>query len=78
MDLNQHIFDQDKNHFYDVDGFGHLSQTARYYISESLYHGAEVPALKGNGKRKLEKHRLEIGYSWLLILHSGTLPAASI
>ncbi|MEA3350459.1 MAG: type I glutamate--ammonia ligase [Chloroflexota bacterium] len=45
MHFHQHIFDQKKNLFYDADGYGHISQTARYYIGGLLHHGAAVLAL---------------------------------
>ncbi len=45
MHFHQHLFKQDENLFYDADGYGHLSQTARYYIGGLLYHGAAVLAL---------------------------------
>lgn len=45
LHFHQHIFDRDKNLFYDEGGYGHLSQIARYYIGGLLYHGAAVLAL---------------------------------
>jgi glutamine synthetase len=45
LHFHQNIFDRNLNLFYDADGYGHLSQTARYYIGGLLYHGAAVLAL---------------------------------
>jgi glutamine synthetase len=45
LHFHQNIFDRNMNLFYDADGYGHLSQTARYYIGGLLYHGAAVLAL---------------------------------
>ena len=45
MHFHQHLFNQNKNLFYDKDGYGYLSETARYYIGGLLHHGAAVLAL---------------------------------
>ena len=45
MHFHQQVFNQDQNLFFDADGYGHLSQTARYYIGGLLYHGPAVLAL---------------------------------
>lgn len=42
MHFHQHIFDEDTNLFYDKDGYGYLSETARYYIGGLLHHGAAL------------------------------------
>jgi glutamine synthetase len=44
LHFHQQVFDGVKNIFYDPSGYGHLSQTARYYIGGLLYHGAAVLA----------------------------------
>ncbi len=44
MHFHQHLFKQDKNVFYDPQGYGALSQTALYYIGGLLAHGAAVLA----------------------------------
>lgn len=45
MHFHQHVFKAGENLFYDPDGYGHLSQVARYYIGGLLHHGAAVLAL---------------------------------
>ena len=60
MHFHQQIFDQDKNLFYEEDGYGHLSQTARYYIGGLLYHGAAVLALTNSSTNSYR--RLVPGY----------------
>jgi glutamine synthetase len=45
LHFHQHILDHEKNLFYDEEGYGHLSQIARYYIGGLLYHAAAVLAL---------------------------------
>ncbi|MGD8587058.1 MAG: glutamine synthetase beta-grasp domain-containing protein, partial [Chloroflexota bacterium] len=45
MHFHQQLFDHDQNLFYSDEGYGHLSQTARYYIGGLLYHGPAVLAL---------------------------------
>jgi glutamine synthetase len=44
MHFHQHLFKQGVNVFYDADGYGHLSDTALYYIGGLLYHGPAVLA----------------------------------
>src|SRR5512143_968945 len=44
MHFHQHIFKNKQNVFYDESGYGHLSQTALYYIGGLLCHGAAVLA----------------------------------
>ncbi|MBS1249978.1 MAG: Glutamine synthetase [Chloroflexi bacterium] len=45
MHFHQHIFMGDENLFYDPEGYGKLSQTARFYIGGMLSHGAALLAL---------------------------------
>ncbi|MBT7071262.1 MAG: type I glutamate--ammonia ligase [Anaerolineae bacterium] len=45
MHVHQHLFEGDTNLFYDPNGYGYLSDTARYYLGGLLYHGAAVLAL---------------------------------
>jgi glutamine synthetase len=45
MHFHQQLFTDGVNLFYDPDGYGHLSQTARYYIGGLLTHGAALLAL---------------------------------
>jgi glutamine synthetase len=42
MHFHQHLFKSDQNVFYDVEGYGLLSQTALHYVGGLLLHG---PAL---------------------------------
>ena len=44
MHFHQHLFKQGVNVFYDEHGYGHLSQTALYYIGGLLAHGPAVLA----------------------------------
>jgi glutamine synthetase len=44
MHFHQHLFLEGNNLFYDPEGYGKLSQLARYYIGGLLHHG---PALLG-------------------------------
>lgn len=44
MHFHQHLFLDNRNVFYDPDGYGCMSQTAQYYIGGLLTHG---PALLG-------------------------------
>ncbi len=44
MHFHQHLFRDGVNLFYDPDGYGCLSQTARYYIGGMLVHGAALLA----------------------------------
>jgi glutamine synthetase len=44
MHFHQHLFKEDRNMFYDPNGYGCMSQTALYYIGGLLKHG---PALLG-------------------------------
>lgn len=44
MHFHQHLFKQGVNVFYDADGYGHLSDTALYYIGGLLHHGPAVLA----------------------------------
>ncbi len=45
MHFHQHLFKKGRNVFYDADGYGCLSQTARHYIGGLLSHGAALLAL---------------------------------
>lgn len=45
MHFHQQLFKAGENVFYDPDGYGCLSQTARYYIGGLLTHGAALLAL---------------------------------
>jgi glutamine synthetase len=45
MHFHQHLLEQGENLFYDADGYGYLSETARYYIGGLLHHGPAVLAL---------------------------------
>jgi glutamine synthetase len=45
MHFHQHLFKQERNVFYDPNGYGKLSQTALYYIGGVLKHGAALLAL---------------------------------
>ena len=45
MHFHQHLFKDGENIFYDQDGYGCMSQTARYYIGGLLKHGAALLAL---------------------------------
>ncbi|MCD4684574.1 MAG: type I glutamate--ammonia ligase [Anaerolineae bacterium] len=42
MHFHQHLFQGDVNLFYDPDGYGCMSQLARYYIGGLLTHGAAL------------------------------------
>lgn len=44
MHFHQHLFKQNQNVFYDENGYGHLSDTALYYIGGLLAHGPAVLA----------------------------------
>ena len=44
MHFHQHLFKDGRNVFYEATGYGHLSQTALYYIGGLLSHGAAVLA----------------------------------
>ncbi len=44
MHFHQHLFKNGQNVFYDADGYGHLSETALYYIGGLLYHGGATLA----------------------------------
>lgn len=44
MHFHQHLFKNGQNVFYDAAGYGHLSQTALWYIGGLLSHGAAVLA----------------------------------
>ncbi len=44
MHFHQHLLEHGENLFYNADSYGHLSETARYYIGGLLHHG---PALLG-------------------------------
>lgn len=45
MHFHQHLFRGDENLFYDAEGYGKLSQTARFYIGGLLFHGAALLGL---------------------------------
>ena len=45
MHFHQHLFLGDRNVFYDPEGYGLLSQTARYYVGGLLLHGPALLAL---------------------------------
>ena len=45
MHFHQHLFRNDKNVFYDANGYGCLSQDALYYIGGLLKHGAALLAI---------------------------------
>jgi glutamine synthetase len=45
MHFHQHLFLEGKNLFYDPDGYGNLSELARYYIGGLLLHGPALLAL---------------------------------
>jgi glutamine synthetase len=45
MHFHQHLFKDGRNVFHDPDGYGLLSQTARYYIGGLLFHGPALLAL---------------------------------
>ncbi|RLD09412.1 MAG: type I glutamate--ammonia ligase [Chloroflexota bacterium] len=45
MHFHQHLFRGDENLFYDAEGYGKLSQTARYYVGGLLFHGAALLGL---------------------------------
>jgi glutamine synthetase len=45
MHFHQHLFKKGRNLFYDPEGYGQLSQTARYYIGGLLSHGAALLGL---------------------------------
>ncbi|MCB9004083.1 MAG: type I glutamate--ammonia ligase [Ardenticatenaceae bacterium] len=45
MHFHQHLFRNGRNLFYDPDGYGNLSDTARYYIGGLLTHGAALLAI---------------------------------
>jgi glutamine synthetase len=44
MHFHQHLFKDRENVFYDTQGYGNLSQTARHYIAGLLKHGAALLA----------------------------------
>ncbi len=44
MHFHQQLFKDSRNVFYDEKGYGHLSQTALYYIGGMLKHGASILA----------------------------------
>lgn len=44
MHFHQQLFKESKNVFYDEKGYGHLSQTALWYIGGMLKHGASLLA----------------------------------
>lgn len=44
MHFHQHLFKNHANIFYNPEGYGSLSETARYYIGGLLHHGAAVLA----------------------------------
>lgn len=45
MHFHQHIFRGNENLFYDADGYGKLSQVARFYVGGLLHHGAALLGL---------------------------------
>ena len=45
MHFHQHLFKDERNIFYDPDGYGCMSQTALHYIGGLLSHGAALLAL---------------------------------
>jgi glutamine synthetase len=45
MHFHQHLFDGDRNLFYDPDGYGHISELGRYYVGGLLAHGAALLGL---------------------------------
>lgn len=45
MHFHQHLFKNGRNLFYDPEGYGSLSQSARYYIGGLLTHGAALLAI---------------------------------
>lgn len=45
MHFHQQLFKDNTNLFYDPQGYGHLSQLARYYIGGLLTHGAALLAI---------------------------------
>lgn len=56
MHFHQHLFEEERNLFYDPDGYGHLSGTALSYIAGLLLHGPAVLALtnpSSNSYRRL-------------------------
>ncbi len=44
MHFHQHLFKENVNVFYDPNGYGTLSETARFYIGGLLHHGAALLA----------------------------------
>jgi glutamine synthetase len=49
MHFHQHLFKDGHNLFYDPESYGHLSQTALYYIGGLLRHGAALLAITSPG-----------------------------
>lgn len=45
MHFHQHLFKGNRNLFYDPQGYGCMSETARYYIGGLLHHGAALLGL---------------------------------
>ena len=60
MHFHQHIFEQDKNLFYDANSYGYISEIGRYYIGGLLYHGAALLGLTSPSTNSYR--RLVLGY----------------
>lgn len=60
MHFHQHIFRGNENLFYDADGYGKLSQVARFYIGGLLHHGAALLGLTNPSTNSYR--RLVLGY----------------